>query len=360
MRIVVNGQVIEGTPEEVTAFVRAMGGAAAPEPAPAGPTVAELWVEFVPYAETRIKSFGKHRNAVEAHAVSYFGPLRVSDVGQMDVDKYLAKRAAEPGRSGRMTSPTTRRRELTWIGSMLTWALKRKRIDRHPLRGLEVESTKGTRRRCYLDEPTFERLVAAAPTEIAGDMFRVWFWEGCRRDEIRLATKVELLDASRMLVIHGSRTKNGEDKVIPLAEPSYEIMRRWAAVSSGPWIFANPRDHSVPVPPSTLGYWFRRARTRSGVKGIGGKPDEVIVLHGLRRSFATGMAAVSAPLQLVQQGGGWADPEMAREYTQHHGETLETLRGYKNLRAGVIEPRIGPKPGDATRLALEARKKSRR
>jgi len=345
LRVEIDGMVLEGPPEEVLPMVRALRGEApalTARPVYAAPakTVRELWKDYAVYAESRIKSFKHHRKQVEGSVVAWFGDKAWNTIDQAMVDAYIAKRAEDPGqREGQKTSPSTRRRELTWLASMFTWALRRKLIDRHPTRGLERESIKDCKRKCYLDEPTFERLVAAAPCEIAADMFRVWFWEGCRRDEIRLLRKSEVNHEAKMLLLHGSRIKNGQDKVIPLADVSYEIIRRWSEVSRGDYVFGNPRNHTVPVPPTTLGYWFRRARSKSGVKGLGGRPEEVIVLHGLRRSFATGMAAVSAPLQLVQQGGGWNDPEMAKQYTQLHGETLETLRDFKNLRVGAKKAR---------------------
>jgi integrase/recombinase XerD len=127
---------------------------------------------------------------------------------------------------------------------------------------------------------------------------------------------VPQVDSARM-VLH-IRGKGRKDRLVPLAEPTLELLREhWRTHRSPKWLFPAPTRHGLahslathagPVTRSSLQSAMRRACTSAGIA----KKAHV---HTLRHSYATHMLELGVNLRLVQAYLGHASVRTTQRYT---------------------------------------------
>lgn len=169
-------------------------------------------------------------------------------------------------------------------------------------------------------------------------------WEqGMRRGEVLTLRKSQVVKRQvgetgktyTFLILPGKGRKNRRECMFPLSKMARKAIEQapgWP-IESTDYLFPNPLDPHNPIPNTTLWTWFDKARTASGVTGVG---DEKIWLHTMRHSYGSDMSAMGATWQAVKAGGGWLTDAAASRYQHLQPETILQL-----VRA--MEARRGPK-----------------
>lgn len=131
-----------------------------------------------------------------------------------------------------------------------------------------------------------------------------------------VALTVPQVDGARM-VLH-IRGKGRKDRLVPLAEPTLELLREhWRTHRSPKWLFPAPIRHGLahslatdagPISRSSLQSAMRRACASAGIA----KKAHV---HTLRHSYATHMLELGVNLRLVQHYLGHASVRTTQRYT---------------------------------------------
>lgn len=168
------------------------------------------------------------------------------------------------------------------------WGLKRGTVAINPFSALPSIGPPPRRERVLTDHELAAIWRAASVTPPPfGPIVRLLLLTGQRREEVAGMTRGELSEDLSTWTIAGSRTKNGQPHVVPLAEPARELLRKL------------PQESDLVIPgdkaPSPFSGWSKakaRLDPDSGVRDW--------VLHDLRRTMATGLQRLGVRLEVTE------------------------------------------------------------
>lgn len=183
-----------------------------------------------------------------------------------------------------------------------------------------------------------------------------------RRAEVTGMRRRELDLASRSWVIPADRAKGRAEHLVPLSAPAVALIREALALQAGrghgesEFVFPSPRSRDLPMQPGALSHAMADLTAALRI--------EDATLHDLRRTGATGIAALGAPpfvvsKVLAHKDGGGGSAITARHYNLYAyadekraaldrwAATLETLLELAPAAAAAGEPAplgAGPPP----------------
>jgi integrase len=140
-------------------------------------------------------------------------------------------------------SPSTIRRDLACLSSLLTCAVEWEWIDANPVpaylrrrakRGLK----EGAAKMRYLTEDEEARLLAAATADVR-DAIILAIDTGLRREEL-FSLQWWQVDFVRGIITTTTQTKSGRMRKVPLPMRSAAILGRFKRSQRAPWVFINP------------------------------------------------------------------------------------------------------------------------
>ncbi len=233
------------------------------------------------------------RGRVERHVKPLLGRLRVKEVTDADVARFLGAVAAGKTAANIKTGPHGRaivtggkgaaNRAAGLLGAVFAYAVRQRMRPDNPVRGVErFKSNAGER---FLSAKEFARLGSALaeaekegenPTAIAA--LRLLTLTGARKSEI-LTLRWEFVDFERAC-LRLPDSKTGQ-KVVPLGAPALQILEGLPRVEGNPHVLPGekPGGHFVGLPKA-----WQRIRKKAGLADCR--------LHDLRHSHASvGVAA---------------------------------------------------------------------
>lgn len=312
------------------------------------------------YLESRERLNRNRRSYCHLPAwVDVLGPRRIDRIQLEEIAAWLDRWEEE-----RRLRPATRNRILAQISGVFTYAVERRWISRHPIRGTWLRPVRehGERDR-WLRRHELEAIVAACPGWL-GRIVRFGASTGMRLEEIcqlRVAD-VQADERGRRFVIAG-RTKNGDPLAWPLIGWPLEAVEERVKGSRfpGDLLFPGPtgkgaRQAVRRVLPGAVraaglrwGRWMRDA-TGELVRDDQGRrvPDpDGVTFHTLRHTFASLAINAGIDARLVQRMGNWRDPRMLDRYAHLADERLREAAGkVADLIGGrslAVVPRGTPK-----------------
>lgn len=147
----------------------------------------------------------------------------------------------------------------------------------------------------FFEAEPFARLCAELLPDVA-DVALFAFWTGCRKSEI-LRLRWPQIDLGEAM-IRLDRTKNGEDRDVPMSDPLFEMLSRRRAQrdakwKASPWVFSREGERIVNFYTS-----WKSACVRAGLG------DEASLLHDLRRTGVRNLirAGVSRKVAMLISG----------------------------------------------------------
>jgi integrase len=240
------------------------------------------------YAKPNTRDWKESQRLLEQFAEAWKGrPL--AEIGKADIHRELDAIVARG-------APIGANRAFAQLRKMCRWAVSRGIIERSPCEGIDPPSAEKSRDR-VLDAGEL-RLVWLAANRLGfpfGPITKLLVLTGARRSEVGGMEWGEIDLEARTWTIPGSRAKNHRKHVVPLSPQALDIIKGVPRFSSSRFVFS---------PDSTAPSGFSRAKTRLDkliAKLNGGEPIAPWVLHDIRRSVASGLAALGVNLPVIER-----------------------------------------------------------
>lgn len=131
---------------------------------------------------------------------------------------------------------------------------------------------------------------------------------GLRASELFALTHDDIQE--ERIVLAGTKTKSGKNRVIPLTHRAAGIV--------------GARIDNDPIFGSALSYWVANHKWNQMKRDLGLKKDTQLVIHALRHTFATRLMTAGANPVEVQRLMGHSSIEMTMRYTHVSDERLES------------------------------------
>jgi integrase len=286
-------------------------------------------------------------------APSRLGQMKIRDIRVFDVNQFAADLTA----SGR--GPTTVRRILTRLATILATAVKDELIGSNPALGADRPVMPDDPVRIWEPEHVREFLTRCAHHRL-GALFEVAVLTGFRRGEITGLRWADIDLAARKITVRHNRvsvdgkiieqttkTKAGL-RSVPLSEMAVASLLAWqlrqaqeAEAAADAWqgtgyVFTN--ELGVPLDPAYVTRLFQRIRRQ-------GEPLPELSFHGLRHCAASLMLASGADIAVVSKLMGHASITVTSDVYGHLVGTIaqQAVDGAANLIAHTVHTREGAK-----------------
>jgi integrase len=228
--------------------------------------------------------------------------LPLSAVSRADIARAVA-RIRDAGRNVRAN------RAVASVSAMYGWLLQRGEIDQVPaMRGLRVREHGRSRhlagnlehgQPCEI--PLLWRACEAMPLAYRA-VCELLLLTGCRRNEISDLQWSEIITGDALgprIVLPAGRVKNGSPHTVPVGPYALSLLE--AMPRSGDAVFESPRGGRFVAHTS-----MRNCLNSTAARIRAGEPDKYagqlidpFTLHDLRRTFASGLRQLGAPLEII-------------------------------------------------------------
>jgi integrase len=249
------------------------------------------------YAETK--------RTLERDVKAALGERPVSEINRSAVRELLAG-IVDRG------APSQANHVLTYLKALLNWAVSEDLLAKNPADGIKMPGPRIERRRALDDDEI--RLFWRACDKIGwpfGPLFELLLLTGQRRDELAQATWPEFGDLDKRLWrIPPERTKNNREHLVHLSPLAIEILDALPRIGRRGYVFSTGRRGDTPVSgwshaaerlAVTMVELRRQDLAEAGRDQQGVSPVEHFTRHDLRRTAATGMAAIGVAPHLVDK-----------------------------------------------------------
>jgi integrase len=238
-----------------------------------------------------------------------FGRRPIARLGPSDIDRWL--------RQGRY-QPATQRLRLCVVRRFTTWLVMQRKIRRDPCLGFKLVP-KPRKVPVVFSRDEIADILDQCPDPRARVIVLLTVQAGLRCVEI---SRLELGDIVGTVAL--VRGKFGHEREVHLAAELRDALAAYLAergMRAGPLVVSYARP--APLLPSTIGSMFSRWSRLAGVKrrAYDGK-----TAHGGRRTCATDMLELGAPIEVVAEFLGHDD--------------LSTIRDYAKVNAKRFQPAV--------------------
>jgi integrase len=243
-------------------------------------------------------------------------------------------------------SPVTANRVRAHLNTLLNWSVGRDIIERNPLDGVRPPAPEKSRERVLNDDEI--RLLWGATDTMGypfGPIIRLLLLTGARLREVAEMTRAELSENGTVWTLPASRSKNGDEHVVPLSPKASSIIKALPRIGGSGLLFTT--TGATPV----SGFTRASDRLRKLVADAANKErrdgDEPVVvapftLHDLRRSAATGMAGLRFPPHVVEavlnhRSGTRRGVAAVYNRHDHFDEKKEALAAWARHVTGLVD-----------------------
>jgi integrase len=215
------------------------------------------------------------RRALEYHWLPLHD-LPAADVPRREVSARLIELARSTGTVGANRARAN-------LSACFMWGIKAGLVDSNPVVGT-VKGEEQTRERALTPAELRAVWQATDDGSAYSAIVRLLVLTGQRRAEIGGLVWPELNRSGALIVLPGTRTKNGRPHEVPLSRQALRMVCEFPELPGRPYIFG--RDGRAPF----AGWARGKARLDARVTEQQGAPLVPWTVHDLRRSFATSAA----------------------------------------------------------------------
>jgi integrase len=247
--------------------------------------------------------------------IKFFGKLKLTEITEAHLDQFRRRRLDDVG-------PSTVRKNLTVLGTMLNMAKRWKLIEVNPAADLRKPSEPRHRVR-FLSLPEWERLEARAQPWLR-PILRMAVFTGMRLGEI---TGLTWEDVDRKAgVIHVPMDTKSGTRAVPMNETVRKLLEGQVRHLRCPYVFArrDGRQYHSRETRNTISKHTRAAARAVGIHDAG--------FHSLRHTAASWMVQSGVSLYDVQLILGHSTPAMTARYAhlrpEHLRDSIRALDTY--------------------------------
>jgi integrase len=258
--------------------------AAGRDPFPAKAADGEVFGEQVPRFLERQRQTLRRRTLIEMtrHLLVHAAPLAAmpfAEITRRDIAALLADIERDSG-------PYARNHVRASLSSLWAWAIAEGLAEASPVTGTLRAEAKSRER--VLVDAELAAIWNALPIGDFGDIMRLLFLTGQRREEIAGLQWSEVNLADRLITLPPARTKNKRPHSVPLSETALAVLA--ARRPEGPAVFGRDGRDSFTNWSNTKAALDRR---------LPGMPNWRV--HDCRRTVATGMARLGINLPVIER-----------------------------------------------------------
>lgn len=286
-----------------------LGGdpSAAKEEKKAIPTYAELSVQHLDHAKTRMRSYDSLETIMRLHLVPHWGRLRLDEIAPQAVAKWLAEKSDEG------LAPATVEKIRAMFGRSFElgrqWSIPGS--DKNPVRGVRGPKFDNRRQR-FLSASEAGRLLKVAGysrNKLLRPIVGLLLLTGARVSELLHAEwrHIDLDRRSWLIPV----TKNGKARHVPLSQAAIDIIKKLPGSEKCQWLVANPETGKPFV---SIKHAWQKTRTDALL------PD--LRIHDLRHSAASFLVAAGIDLFTVGKILGHRQITSTAIYAHLANETL--------------------------------------
>jgi integrase len=252
-------------------------------------------------------------------------------------------------------APSQANHTLAYVKAMLGWAVDESLIEKNAAAGVKMPAQRVERERALSDEEI--RAFWLACDEIGwpfGPLAQLLLLTAQRRDELAHATWSEFNLTKQTWTLPAERTKNGRSHIVHLPALAIEILARLPRMASKKgWVFTSGLGGAdTPV----SGFGRGRERIAAAMITVSGDQLPPFTLHDLRRSAATGMAALAIAPHVVDKILNHSSGKIAgvaKIYNRF--EYLPERQAALEAWARHVESLIRPTPSNVVELLQRAK-----
>jgi len=271
------------------------------------PTYASLAEQHLADAKTYQRSYDTTEMYMRRHIVPRWGKLRLDEISQQDIAKWLAEKAD----SGLAPATVEKIRVLFSRSFELGSRWKIAGAETNPVRGISRPKFSNARER-FLTTAEAVRLHKAVEASVNPQLRNIvglLLLTGARVSELLQAQWRHVDLVRRAWLIPTSKT--GKPRYVPLSQAAIDIIEQLPTFKDCPWLVPNPETLKPFV---TLKRAWDTARTAAGL------PD--LRIHDLRHSAASFMINAGVDLFAVGKVLGHADHKSTMRYSHLANDTL--------------------------------------
>jgi integrase len=230
----------------------------------------------------RPSTHGSYARVLDKHFP--FGNKRLTDVSAEDIERRLR----------RIDAPHERNHALVGIKVFLNWALKKNYLEWSPC--ARMAPSRQPARERVLSETELAALLQTAllQRDFFARIVALLILTGQRRGEVGALRWSWINVIERTITIPPSVAKNRRSHTFPFGAVTAQILE--SIPRTGELLFPASREHVRGRPTSSFNGW---SKCKQDLDAIAGVSD--YRLHDLRRTFATGLAALGTPVQVTER-----------------------------------------------------------
>ncbi|KXU29480.1 hypothetical protein A0J57_23170 [Sphingobium sp. 22B] len=271
------------------------------------PTYADLAQQHLDHAETYQRSFKTTKMYVNRHILPRWGKVRLSDISQQDVAKWLAVKTGEG------LAPATVEKVRVIFSRSFELALRWNTpgVTKNPVKGIPRKPINNARER-FLNAAETKRLMAATEASLNPQLKHIvglLLLTGARLSELLKAEWKHVDLEKRQWLIPTSKT--GKARYVPLSQPAVAMLEAVPRFDKCPYVLPNPETK---LPFVSIKHAWQTARDEAKLPGLR--------LHDLRHSAASAMVNAGIDLFAVGRVLGHADHKSTMRYSHLANDTL--------------------------------------
>jgi integrase len=237
---------------------------------------------------TPARSYGEVKRIMHREVTPLWGKMQVGDVTAAHVEKLLNGITDR----GKVTQAC---RVYARLHRFFRWAAQKRIIDASPMANMARPAADVKRKRVLKDHELC--IVWKAAQEIGwpmGSAIQLLILTCARKTEIGALRWDEIDEEGNEICLEGDRTKNAEDRIIPLSAMARSIIDAVPRLTDSPFVFSTTT--TTPI----SGWSKVKERIDGLMRAELGKKFEAWRLHDLRRTAATGLERLGVPLQVTE------------------------------------------------------------
>lgn len=248
----------------------------------------ETFVEL--YLKKRWKQWAQGAGILRREAVPVLRQKPLPAIKRSDLS-LIWDRAQDRPAIARLTHAALRK--------LFRWAVSRGDLDRSPLEGVEPPPAVPARERVLNDDEL--AVIWRGCDELGfpfGSLYRLLLLTGQRREEVASLDWRELSRKERLWTLPSSRAKNKKPNLVPLSDPSIEVLDQLAGGESWP---DSGLVFSTTGKTAPSGFSKAKRRLDDYVdRANGGQSGEPWRVHDLRRTVATGLQRLGVRIEVTE------------------------------------------------------------
>jgi len=283
--------------------------------------VEDAWKAYQPISK-RDNDTWKSEEGRARHLTRHLGQKLAAGLTVKDVDEYRTKRLGETTRRKKAPSPASLDREVELLKRMLNYAVSCRSLPSNPIAAVKLLRRPNVRR-SVLDDAAFEKLLAAAETQLK-PIILVAYETGMRLREVLGLRWSQVNLKLGVIKLSAEDTKTEEPRTVFLTSRVREVLEAQPRHIKTDWVFTNPETEEAW---KDIRKVFGRACKAAKLTGVW--------FHDLRRSFVTNARRRGVPESVVMKMSGHRTRAVFERYNIVEEDDLRDA--VKRIEAGIAK-----------------------